>query len=352
MPSNSKVLGAVSVCALAVIGANPAWASGTTAGSTITNTATVSYQVGGVTQNSTSASDTLTVDRRVNLTVAEVGTTTTSVTPGQTSAVTTFTVTNTSNAPLDFALTAVQPAGGSAAHGGTDSFDVSNVRIFVDTNSNGVYDAGTDTQVTYLDELAADASRTVFVVSDVPLGLANGSVAGVTLTATGREAGATGTQGAALTQTSGANTAGMDTVFADTAGATDGSRDAAFSARDDYTVFTATLSVVKSSTIISDLVNGTTNPKMIPGATIQYCIAVTNAAGGADAANVAVSDPLPSQVTYDSAYGIKLNGTVSAGTCQTDGTAGGSFASNTVSGTVASLPAGSTKTVLFRATIN
>lgn len=352
MPSNSKVLGAVGVCALAIVWTNPAWASGTTAGSTITNTATVSYQVGGVTQNSTTASDTLTVDRRINLTVAEVGTTTTSVTPGQTSAVTTFTVTNTSNAALDMALTVVQPTGGSAAHGGTDSFDVSNVRIFVDTNANGVYDAGTDTQVTYLDELAADASRTVFVVSDVPLGLANGAVAGVTLTATGREAGATGTQGAALVQTSGANTAGMDTVFADAAGATDGTRDAAFSARDDYTVFTATLSVVKSSVIISDPVNGTTNPKMIPGATIQYCIAVTNAAGGADAANVAVSDPLPSQVTYDSAYGIKLNGTVSAGTCQTDGTAGGSFATNTVSGTIATLPAGSTKTVLFRATIN
>lgn len=352
MSRTRRVLVAASVCTLAVIGANPAFASGTTAGSTITNTATVSYQVGGVTQNSTTASDTLTVDRKINLTVAEVGTTTTSVTPGQTSAVTTFTVTNTSNATLDFALTAVQPVGGAAAHGGTDSFDVTNVRIYVDTNANGVFDVGTDTQVTYLDELAADASRTVFVVSDVPLGLANGAVAGVTLTATGREGGAAATQGAALTQTAGANTAGMDTVFADTAGATDASRDAAFSARDDYTVLTATLSVVKSSAIISDPVNGTTNPKMIPGAVIQYCIAVTNAAGGADATSVAVSDPLPSQVTYDSTYGIKLNGTVVTGTCQTDGTAGGSFASNTVSGTIASLPAGSTKTVLFRATIN
>lgn len=352
MKRTIKFLGAAGVLTLAALGANPALAAGTAAGSTITNTATVSFQVGSITQNSTTASDTLTVDRKVALTVAEVGTTTTTVTPGQVSAVTAFTVTNTSNAPLDFALTAVQPVGGVAAHGGTDNFDTTNVRIFVDTNSNGVFDAGTDTQITYLDEVAADASRTVFVVADIPLGLANGSVAGVTLTATGREAGAAGSQGAALVQTAGANTAGMDTVFADGAGATDAARDAAFSARDDYTVFTATLSVLKSSTIISDPLNGTTNPKMIPGATIQYCIAVTNAAGGAAASNVAVTDPLPTEVTYDSAYGIRLNGTVASGSCQLDGSAGGSFASNTVSGTIASLPAGSTRTVLFRAVIN
>lgn len=352
MRRTSRLLGAASFCTLAALCAQPVFAAGTVAGSTITNTATVTFQVGSITQNATTASDTLTVDRRVNLTVAEVGTTTTSVTPGQTSAVTAFTVTNTSNATLDFALTAVQQVGGTAAHGGTDTFDATNVRIYVDTNTNGVFDATNDTLVTYLDEVAADASRTVFVVSDIPLGLANAAVAGVTLTATGREGGAAASQGAALTQTAGANTAGMDTVFGDGAGATDASRDAAFSARDDYTVFTATLSVLKSSSIISDPLNGTTNPKMIPGATIQYCIAVSNAAGGADAASIAVTDPLPSQVTYDSTFGIRLNGTVASGTCQIDGTAGGSFSSNTVNGTIASLPAGTTRTVLFRAVIN
>lgn len=352
MTRTSKLLGAAGIFTLAALGAQPAFAAGTTAGSTITNTATVNYQVGGISQNATTASDTLTVDRKVNLTVAEVGTITTTVTPGQTAAVTTFTVTNTSNATLDFALSAVQPSGGTTAHGGTDSFDVTGLKLYVDSNGNGIFDPGTDAEVTYLDELAADASRTVFVVADLPLGLTNGQVAGVTLTATGREAGATGTQGAALTATAGANTASMDTVFADGAGATDASFDAAFSARDDYTVSTATLSVIKSSTIISDPVNGTTNPKFIPGATIQYCIAVSNAASSAAATSVAVSDSLPGGITYDAGYGIKLDGTVVSGVCQADGTAGGSFASNTVNGTIASLPAGSTKTVLFRATIN
>lgn len=352
MGRTRQALGVAGILTLAMLGAQPAYAAGTAAGSTIVNTASVSFQVGSITQTAVTASDTLTVDRRVNLTVAQVGSTTTTVTPGQASAVTTFTVTNTSNAPLDLALAVVQPTGGTTMHGGTDSFNVNNVRTYLDSNSNGVFDAAADTLVTYLDEIAADATRTVFVVSDVPLSLTNGSVAGVTLTATGREAGAAGTQGAALVQTSGANTAGMDTVFADTAGAVDAARDASFSARDDYTVFTAALTVLKTSTIISDPLNGTTNPKMIPGATVQYCIAISNGSGAADASTITVNDPLPAQVTFDSVYGIRLNGTVSSGVCQTDGTAGGSFASNTVTGSIASLPAGSTRTVLFRAVIN
>lgn len=351
MKMTSKLLGTVGVVTLAVLGTNPAFAAGTTAGSTITNTVTVNYQVGGVAQTASTASDTLTVDRKVNMTVAEVGTTTTQVSPGQTAAVTTFTVTNNSNAAFDFALAAAQQTGGAGAHSNTDSFDVSNVKIYIDTNSNGVYNAGTDLEITYLDEIAADAARTVFVVADVPLGLATGSVAAVTLTATAREAGTASAMGGAVSQTTTANTAGMDTVFADIAGATDASRDASHSAKDDYTVLAAALSVNKTSRVISDPFNNTTNPKAIPGAVIEYCISVSNAAGSATASSVAISDPLPSTVTFNTGS-IYLNGTVSSGTCQADGAAGGSFASGTVSGTLSSVAAGETKTLLFRATIN
>ncbi len=351
MTKTSRLLGAASAVALGVLGANPAFASGTAAGSTITNTVSVNYQVGGVAQTATTAANTFTVDRKINLTVAEVGTTTTQVSPGQTAAVTTFTVSNTSNATLDFALAVAQQAGGPGAHANTDTFDVSNVKIYVDTNNDGFFDAG-DTLVTYLDELAADTSRTVFVVADVPLGQATGSVAAVTLTATGREGGNAGTPGGALSETTTANTAGVDTVFADGAGATDAVRNADFSARDDYTVSAAALTVSKLSVIISDPLNGTTNPKAIPGAVIEYCIVVANAAGSAAATSVAISDPLPTTVTYNSAYGIFLNGTVTSGVCNFDGSAGGTFASGTVSGTLASVAASETKTLRFRATIN
>ena len=352
MTRNSRLLGAASAAALTMVAANPAFASGTTAGSTITNTVSVNYQVGGVAQTATGASNTFTVDRKVNLTVAEVGTTTTQVSPNQTAAVTTFLVTNTSNATLDFALTVAQQSGGAGAHSNTDSFDVSNVKIYVDANGNGVYDAGTDTLVTYLDELAADTSKTVFVVADVPTGLSTNAVAAVTLTATGREGAGTGSMGAALTETTTANTAGMDTVYADAAGATDAARDAAFSAKDDYTVLAAALTVNKLSTIISDPLNGTTNPKAIPGAVIEYCISVSNATGSATASTVAISDPLPTTVTYNSAYGIFINGSVTSSVCNADGSAGGAYASGTVSGTLTSVAATETKTLRFRATIN
>lgn len=351
MKITSTRLGIAGACALALLGARPAFAAGTAAGSTITNTVTVNYQVGSVAQTASTASNTFTVDRKVNVTVADVNTLTTNVSPGQISAVTAYTVTNLSNATLDFALTTVQQVGGAGAHSNTDSFDATNVRIYLDSNSNGVYDAGTDTLVTYLDELAADATRTVFVVVDIPLGQPTGAVAAVTLTATGREGGTAGSQGVALVQTATANTVGVDTVFADGAGATDAARDAAFSAKDDYTVQAAALSVVKTSTLISDPLNGTANPKAIPGATIEYCIAVSNAAGSATATSVAITDPVPTTMTY-TASTIMLNGTVTSGVCNADGAAGGSYASGTVSGTIASVAAGETKTLRFRAVIN
>lgn len=357
MNKYSRLLGTVGAAALAVLVANPALADGTAAGTTITNTVTVNYQVGGVSQTATGASNSFAVDRKVSMTVAEVGSSATQVSPGATAQVTTFTVTNNSNATLDFALTAGQLSGGAGAHGGTDSFDVTNVKIYLDDGDN-VFDAG-DTEITYLDEVAPDETRRVYVVSDIPLSLTTGSVATVSLTATGREGGGAGSQGAALseTNTGAANEVDamfVDTVFADSAGTDDAQGDGAHSARDDYSVLAAALTVVKRSKVISDPVNGTTNPKAIPGATIEYCISVANAGGSATASSVAISDPLPATVTYDSSYGIFVDGSVTSGECDANGSAGGSYDSgtSTVTGTLSSIAATETKTLRFRATID
>ena len=351
--TRKHLLAGASALAVSVLVASPAFAAGTAAGSAIVNNVTVNYQVGGVSQSQLAASNTLTVDRRVTLTVTEPGNAATTVAPGQTAAYTTFTVSNTSNATLDLGLSFVQPNGGATAHGGTDNFDLTGVTIYNDTNTNGVYDPGTDVAVTYLDEVAADASRTVFVVGNVPIARVNGDDAGITLTAQARESGTAGTQGIVVTETSGANTAGMDTVLADTAGFNDAARDGQFSARDDFSVAGAQLTVTKTSTIVSDPVNGTTNPKMIPGAVVTYCILVANATGSAPATNVAISDPLPTQTTYV-AGSANVNGTVTGGVCGAapTGTVAGSFASNTVSGTIPSVAAGETKTLYFNVTIN
>jgi uncharacterized repeat protein (TIGR01451 family) len=352
MTRTMRLLASASTLAAAAFAATPAFAEGTAAGTTITNNVSLEYKVGGVDQNTVTASNTFTVDRKVNLTVAEVGNTTTSVSPGQQATVTAFDVTNASNAPLDFALAASQLSGGTAAHGGTDNFNVSGTKIYADTNNNGAYDAGTDVEVSYLDQVLADTTRRVFVVANVPLGRSTGDVAGVRLTATAAEATAAASQGATVTQTSGANTSGVDTVFADSDSDGNTARDGIHFDEDDYTILAAALTASKTSRVISDPFNGTTNPKMIPGAVVEYCIAVANASGGTTASNINVSDTLPAETAYDAAFGIKLNGTVTGSTCNADGTSGGSYANGVVSGTLADLAAGSTGTLVFRTTIN
>jgi uncharacterized repeat protein (TIGR01451 family) len=352
MTRTVQLLASASLLAATAVAASPALAAGTTAGTTITNTVTLDYKVGGVDQTQVSASDSFTVDRKVNLSVAELDSATTTVSPGEQAAVVAFTVSNASNAPLDFALAATQLSGGTAAHGGTDNFNVTGLKVYADTNNSGGYDAGTDVEISYLDQLAADDSKTVFVVANVPLGGSTGDVAGVRLSATASEATAAGSLGSTVTQTNGANTAGVDTVFADTNSNGNAARDGIHFAEDDYTILAASLTATKTSRVVSDPFNLTTNPKMIPGAVVEYCIAVANAAGSATATGISVSDSLPATTTYDASFGIKLNGTVTGSACNADGASGGSYAAGVVSGMLSDIAAGVTRTLVFRVTVN
>jgi uncharacterized repeat protein (TIGR01451 family) len=351
------VVGGISVAAM---GSNPALAAGTTAGQTITNTVNVSYQVGATTFNATPASDVITVDRKVTISVVETGTTTTSVALGQVKAATAFTVTNSSNTTVDVLMTAAQLAGGTPAHGGTDAFDITGMTIYVDVNNDGLWDAG-DTLLTsnYVNDLAADTSVKLIVVGDIPTTPLNGQIAGVTLKGQVREStGTAAANGAAITATATANTAGVDTVLFDAVGVVAGDiiNDGISSDDDDYTISAPTLSVYKTSKLISDPVNGTNNPKMIPGAVVEYCLIVVNS--GSSAANaVTLSDTMPTTLAYYSGnYVVKVGGTYTGtaptGTCNADGTATAAAQSGqTVSSNIGVLAASTTKTILFQATI-
>ena len=353
MTSKLNLLLATALCGSAGIAAMPAYAAGTAAGTDVINNVTVNYQVGGVAQTATTATDTFKVDRKIIFTVAEATPAgTTSVSPGQSDAVATFVVTNTSNGTVDFSLAATQQANGAtAAHGGTDGFDVTSLRFFVD-NGDNVFNAAQDT-ATFIDELAPDASRRVFVLGNVPLSLANGLVSGVTLTATVRESGATGL-GAAITPATDATANGagtVETVFADTG------RNGVEAANDDYTIAAATLSANKYSRVISDGVSAS-NPKALPGAVVEYCISIANAAGAASATNVSISDVIPASLAYLSAFGVQAGTSVdtssgspvcNAGTVA-DATVGQS--AGTVTGTYGTIAGGQTRTLIFRATIN
>ncbi len=336
MKRTKQLLGAVSAVALVGLSSAPAMAAGTTAGDSIVNNVSVAYQVGGVDQTEETASDTFVVDRRVDVTVAEVGGASTTVVPGETQAAITFTVTNNSNDEVDYALSADQSST-------TDDFDITGVQFYLD-DGNGVFD-GADTLITILDDMAEDETRTVHVVGDVAGTVGNGDTADVSLVANALDDG-----GSELVDTAGANTAGVDTVLADLAGDVDLANEGDHSDTDTFVVGAPELTVAKTSSVVSDPVNGTTNPKAIPGATIEYCITVANGAGTATATNVNVNDVLPADVTYDSGFGIFVDGDASCAS----GSAGGSYnaTDHEVDGALSDIAASTTRSLYFRVTID
>jgi uncharacterized repeat protein (TIGR01451 family) len=348
MKTTKQLLGAVSAFALVAMSSSPAMAEGTNAGATITNNVSVSFNVNGVSQNAQTASNSFTVDRRVNVNVNYVGPAT-SVAPGSDDQVVAFDVTNLSNDTVDLALASAL-TGGNAAN-------IGNFRIYLDTDGDRVLDAAelAAGPITYLDEVAEDATVAVLVVSDIGLNAVNGNTFDVTLTANSHLAGTAGSLGAELVGTSGANTAGIDTVLFDGQGDTDAANDGAFSDTGRYTVAGAVVTLTKTSRVVSDPVNGSTNAKAIPGATVEYCITVANASGAAPATNVAVTDDLPVDVTYDAVFGIFVNGNA---TC-TSGTPGGTFTvgagplgEDRVTGSLSDVAAGETRSLYFQVVID
>jgi len=363
-----------------MLGAAPAaFAAGTTAGTTVANTASVDFTVGGVNQPDVN-SNTLNfiVDRKINLTVAEVGGAGTSVVPGATAQVTTFTVTNNSNATIDVRLAATQDASAATtAFGDTDNFNVTAPSVFVESGVTAGYQVLEDT-ATFIDELTPDTPvKTVYIVAAIPSGRVNGDFAGVTLTGVAAQStvaltGAyTATVGTLASDAAETNTGVVDdatfidTVFGDVAGDTDAAQDGAHSDDDQYNVVTASIVVTKSSSVVSDPFNGGTNPKAIPGAVIEYCLDVNNT-GAVAAASIVLTDVVPTNTTFVSgsiktaATGAGAACTVGSGTAEDDTATGadetdpdgGSFAAGSVSITSPSIAASSRWKATFRVTVN
>ena len=266
-------------------------ASGTAAGTVITNTASASYTVNGVAQTKASNAVTFVVDRKVNLTVVPEQQGNTSVVVAQTGAVLAYRLTNSTNGTQDFQLSTLQTI---LING--DNFDVSNVKTFVDSDGNGIYDPTKDT-LTFVNELGADQSVVVFVVADIPNNQA-AQLANVTLIARVAAGGdpSTAAAGALLTASLVNDDNQVDVVFADS----DGVRDGAAGATLAYQISTSNvaLTVVKSSTLISDPINGSLSPKALPGAVVQYCMVVNNSTLGTPASAVVLTDTIPANTNY------------------------------------------------------
>jgi len=201
---NIKLRGILAVAAVALYGmvyTTAVLAVGTDAGTPIDNFATVGYKVGGVVQTAIDSPITqFVVDQVVDLTVAEADGADTDVSPSETGAIARFTVTNTGNETQDFDLGIFDLIGGTV-FGNLDTINADLLTIVIDANGNDVYDAGTDTVATFIDELSADDLNpdplldnvvSVFILGNIPASAANGDAINVDLIATAHKAGGAG----------------------------------------------------------------------------------------------------------------------------------------------------------------
>ncbi len=356
MTSMLKLLVATSTISVAALGANPAFAAdlGTDAGTSITNNVSVAFNVGGTAQTAETDSDTFVVDRIVNLVVTKSDAVNTSVAPGSTLQAVTYTVSNQTNDTIDVLLTSEQLGG--------DDFNVTGAITYYLDDGNGVFDAG-DTVITSIDDLAEDETVVVHAVANIPGTVVTGDVADLVLIGQA----ANSATGVAFTNDSGDadDAATVQNVFADGAGTGTGdvAGDGYHSDTDRYEVAAADITVTKTSTVLWDPINGSTNPKAIPGAVLEYCIAVANASGGADATSVAISDTIPANLSYyDSLVsgpatipgliGVVTEGSVTGAVCNADGGGTGSESGGAVSGNLGTVASGDTETLIFRVTVD
>ncbi|HEV7343889.1 MAG TPA: hypothetical protein VGN68_19890 [Sphingopyxis sp.] len=297
----------------------------TRAGTTISNTASATFDTGGGSTTINSNQVDLLVDELLDVTVDSSNPADVPTTPGATGQVLTFSVTNTGNGVENFVLSTI-------ANGGGDNYDPVVTQIYLD-NGDGVFDAGTDTPYTPSandPELDPDESITVFVVATTPGGVVDGNRGIVSLVA----AALTGT-GAPGDSFAGQGEGGGDAVVGATGA--DGSDAGAF------IVAAATVTLVKSAVVTNSL--GTADP--IPGATITYTIVAT-VVGSGSVSGLAITDNIPADTSY-TAGSITLGGVAQSDAVDADAGDYNGTRINVALGTVAG---GQTRTVTFRTTIN
>ncbi len=115
----------------------------------------------------------------------------------------------------------------------------------------------------------------------------------------------------------------------------------------------------KVSFVMSDPLNGTNNPKFIPGATVEYCIMVSNS-GSATLTAVTMDDPLPATTTYIPASLRSGTSCAAATTAEDDNNSGGdesdphgaAITGSTITATAPALGPTAGFAIKFNATVN
>lgn len=307
----------------AAVFAMPAQAGGVLAGSLIENTASATYTANSTTQTVNSNTVTLKVDELLDVATASQESGPVAAT---TTAVLRFKITNTGNGGEAFKLTANPAIAGNA-------FDAVVDGLAIDTNGNGVYDAGVDTELTNganSASLPADGPLDVLVRVTVPAAAAPAATSKVELTATAVTG--SGTPGTVF---AGAGLNGGDAVV--------GASTALQTAQATLTVNRVAVALTKSATVADPF--GGARP--MPHAVITYRI-IANVTGTGSVTGLAVSDPIPPGTTYQPGT-LTLEGAPLTDTADTDAGQASAAGVAVQLGTVA---AGVQRTVTFKVKIN
>ncbi len=272
-----RLPGAVGALVVALaLGSSNAHAVGVAAGTSIDNTAQVTYSIGATTATASSNTVSIKVAEILDV-VVTLQTPTVSVAAGATQRALVYRVTNTGNGPEAFSLVMTSTLGG-------DDFDpvASTPAIYFDTDASGDLSAGDTPYVIGTNDpnLNADAFVTVLVVNNIPAAVVDGNRGFSRLTATSR----TGS-GAPGTAFAGQGVGGTDAVV--------GTTGATALTNGTYLVSGVTVNAVKSQTVVDQF--GGARP--VPGARINYSIAVS-ATGSGTATGAVFSDNIPANTTY------------------------------------------------------
>jgi hypothetical protein len=303
--------------------ATSAFALGTASNIDIDNKASVNYSLGSTPQTviesapggnslpgvGVGSSTTFKVDNKIDFVVSEADGAYTIVAPNSTFQAVAFTLRNDGNTTQDFSFTSAEVATTNPdAHGGTDDFNGSVVGIYVESTATVGYQQFEDTAL-YADQILADGTTTIYVVRDIG-GESDDTSSAVILTVQVAVGDTASSQGAdILSDDSGDvdDPAVVQIVFADGGGDTDGLLDGRYSDTDAFLVQTAALQISKTSTVYRDPFNLLSNPKAIPGATIEYEVAIAHTGGTGTATSVTITDNLTAEITA-ATIAFDLNG--------------------------------------------
>lgn len=364
-----KSLRNASVVALATAAMAPQ-AFATNSGTRITNTVTVDFEVGGVTQDQGEAETGFVVDRKIDMLVSDTGSITDGR-PNQASRLLVYKVVNEGNDAQSFDIDvdvsgtlaadfALETAAGALTEG--------EYRVVI--SSDNTLDGGdtiynptgftlANASAAYTDGNSADAFY-VLIEMFLPIDGADTEAARFSVRATALNA---SNDGALVEVTgNGLDDAGtpanaVDIVFADGAKTTDSDgtdviEDGKHTDNAQVTIASAQLTVAKSVTIISENTQGTfdcttdADPAIadstqgaIPGACLEYTITVSNGAASESASNLSISDTLEPGITF-SAFTDVADWTTT------------NEAAGTISATLTTLAPNNSADLVFRVTVD